>query len=69
MSRGETLSDPRESWQVSPEIGVTATPVMNRTRRANGAVYVVAMSKNGSTYHQRLHALDLAFETSSWRAS
>jgi hypothetical protein len=42
--------------QVTPEIGVTATPVIDR---ANGVMYVVAMSKNGSTYFQRLHALDL----------
>jgi hypothetical protein len=42
--------------QVTPEIGVTATPVLDR---ANGVMYVVAMSKNGSTYFQRLHALDL----------
>jgi hypothetical protein len=42
--------------QVTPEIGVTATPVIDRTR---GVMYVVAMSKTGSTYFQRLHALDL----------
>jgi hypothetical protein len=43
--------------QVTPEIGVTATPVIDR---ANGVMFVVAMSKSGSTYFQRLHALDLA---------
>ena len=57
---GETSSDDRGCNQVSPEIGVTATPVIDRSRGANGAIYVVAMSKNGSTYHHRLHALDLA---------
>jgi len=46
---------------VSPEIGVTSTPVIDRTQGPNGAIYVVAMSKDGSgNYHQRLHALDLA---------
>src|SRR5208282_5883829 len=63
LAAGETPSDPRNCGQVSPEIGVTATPVIDRTRGPNGAVYVVAMSKNGSTYHQRLHALDLALGT------
>jgi hypothetical protein len=63
LAGGETPSDPRNCGQVSPEIGVTATPVIDRTRGPNGAVYVAAMSKNGSTYHQRLHALDLALGT------
>jgi len=63
LAGGETTSDPRNCGQVSPEIGVTATPVIDRTRGANGALYVVGMSKNGSTYHQRLHALDLALGT------
>jgi hypothetical protein len=63
LANGETPSDSRGCGQVSPEIGVTATPVIDRTRGPNGAVYVVAMSKNGSTYHQRLHALDLALGT------
>ena len=63
LAGGETPSDPRDCGQVSPEIGVTATPVIDRTRGPNGAVYVAAMSKNGSTYHQRLHALDLALGT------
>jgi hypothetical protein len=42
--------------QVSPEIGITSTPVIDRAR---GAIYLVAMSKNGSTYFQRIHALDI----------
>jgi chitodextrinase len=57
---GESSSDDRGCGQVSPEIGVTSTPVIDRTRGPNGAIYVIAMSKNGTTYHQRLHALDLA---------
>lgn len=63
LKSGESTSDDRSCGQVSPEIGVTSTPVIDRTRGANGAVYVVAMSKNGGTYHQRLHALDLALGT------
>ena len=57
---GETVSDTRGCSQVTPEIGITSTPVIDRSRGPNGAIYVVAMSKNGSgTYFQRLHALDV----------
>ncbi|MGA7752246.1 MAG: immunoglobulin domain-containing protein [Candidatus Sulfotelmatobacter sp.] len=64
LKTGETASDDRSCGQVSPEIGVTSTPVIDRAQGPNGAVYVVAMSKDGSgNYHQRLHALDLALGT------
>ncbi len=57
---GETTSDNRGCSQVTPEIGVTATPVIDLGAGPHGTVYVVAMSKNGSgQYFQRLHALDL----------
>ncbi len=57
LGSGETTSDNRGCSQVSPEIGITATPVIDRVRNA---IYVVAMSKNSSgTYFQRIHALDL----------
>jgi len=57
LGSGETTSDNRGCGQVSPEIGITATPVIDRSRNA---IYVVAMSKNsGGTYFQRIHALDL----------
>jgi hypothetical protein len=58
---GETTSDDRGCDQVSPEIGMTATPVIDRSAGTSGAIYMVAMSKDsGSVYHQRVHALDLA---------
>jgi hypothetical protein len=60
LGSGETPSDTRGCSQVVPEIGITSTPVIDRSRGANGVVYVVAMSKTGSgTYFQRLHALDV----------
>jgi hypothetical protein len=60
LGSGETSSDDRGCGQVSPEIGVTATPVIDRSRGAHGAIYVVAMSKDASgNYFHRLHALDL----------
>lgn len=58
---GETTSDARNCSQIIPEIGVTSTPVIDRSRGANGAIYAVAMSKDSNgAYHQRLHALDLS---------
>jgi hypothetical protein len=64
LESGETTSDDRGCGQITPEIGVTSTPVIDRTSGPNGAIYAVAMSKDGSgNYHQRLHALDLALGT------
>ncbi len=64
LKTGETTSDNRGCGQVTPEIGVTSTPVIDRTQGPNGAIYVVAMSKDSSSnYHQRIHALDLALGT------
>lgn len=61
LQPGETSSDNHGCGQVTPEIGITATPVIDRTAGPHGTVYVVAMSKNGAgTYFQRLHALDLS---------
>ena len=59
LGSGETTSDDRGCSQVTPEIGITSTPVIDLTRGPHGAIYVVAMSKNGGTYFQRLHALDV----------
>jgi hypothetical protein len=59
LGTGEATSDDRGCSQVEPEIGITSTPVIDRTAGANGILYAVAMSKNGSTYFQRLHALDI----------
>jgi hypothetical protein len=64
LKAGETTSDDRNCSQVTPEIGITSTPVIDRSQGPNGTVYLVAMSKDVSgKYHQRLHALDLALGT------
>ncbi|HEY6621689.1 MAG TPA: PQQ-binding-like beta-propeller repeat protein [Steroidobacteraceae bacterium] len=61
LGTGEMPSDSRGCNQVTPEIGITSTPVIDRTAGAHGTLYVVAMSIDGnSNYHQRLHALDVA---------
>jgi hypothetical protein len=56
----ETTSDNHGCQQVTPEIGITATPVIDLKAGTHGAIYVVAMSKSSDgRYFQRLHALDL----------
>src|SRR5271165_5017508 len=60
LAAGETTSDDHGCSQISPEIGITDTPVIDRQRGPSGAMYLVAMSKDSAgNYHQRLHALDL----------
>ncbi len=59
LGAGESPSD-NGCYQISPEVGITATPVIDRKQGPHGAIFVVGMSVDGSgVYHQRLHALDL----------
>ncbi|MBV8809242.1 MAG: PQQ-binding-like beta-propeller repeat protein [Acidobacteriaceae bacterium] len=60
LGAGESPSDDRGCSQVTPEIGITATPVIDLTAGPHGTIYVVAMSKDDSrNYNHRLHALDI----------
>ena len=60
LPTGELPSNDHGCHQVTPDIGVTSTPVIDRHAGAHGMLYVVAMSVDaGSNYHQRLHALDI----------
>ena len=60
LPSGEMTSDDRGCDQVTPEIGITATPVIDPGAGLHGTIYVVAMSRNGlGDYFQRIHALDL----------
>ncbi|MFM0735899.1 pyrrolo-quinoline quinone [Paraburkholderia xenovorans] len=60
IGAGETPSDDHSCQDITPEIGITSTPVIDRTRGPNGVLYAVAMTKDASGgYHHRLHALDL----------
>jgi hypothetical protein len=57
LGSGENPSDSHNCGQISPEIGITSTPVIDR---AKGEIFAVAMSKDAKgRYHQRLHALNL----------
>ncbi len=60
LGANETPSDDRNCGQVSPEIGITATPAITYDGD-RGTMYLVAMSKDrAGNYFQRLHALDIA---------
>jgi hypothetical protein len=58
LGAGESPSGTHGCSQVTPTIGVTSTPVIDRSAGPHGTIFVVAMSNNG-TDHQRLHALDV----------
>jgi hypothetical protein len=60
LGSGENPSDDHGCGQVTPEIGITATPAIDLQIGPHGTMYAVAMSKDGSgNYHHRLHAVDL----------
>jgi hypothetical protein len=60
LGSGETPSDDHGCSQITPQIGIPNTPVIDKAAGPNGAIYFVAMTKDSSGhYHQRLHALDL----------
>ena len=59
---GETAGSitPLDCGQITPSVGVTATPVIDRNSGPHGTIYLVAMSEDAlGNYYQRLHALDL----------
>jgi outer membrane protein assembly factor BamB len=58
---GETAITAQASCPfISPTIGITATPVIDRSSGPDGTIYLVAASMNSSgTNFQRLHALDI----------
>ena len=64
LKLGETPAVDPSCPTTCPEIGINATPVIDRTSGSNGTIYVVASSMDGlGNYYQRLHALDLALGT------
>jgi outer membrane protein assembly factor BamB len=64
LRAGETPADTDECDPITPEVGITATPVIDRTIGPHGTMYVVTVSKDAAGhYYQRLHALDLTTGT------
>ena len=64
LESGETAGDnPQGCSELSSKVGITSTPVIDRNFAPDGAIFFVAMTKDGSGYHQRLHALDLKLGT------
>ncbi len=66
---GETAADDRGCNDITPTVGILATPAIDLSSGPHGTIYVAAISKDGSgNYHQRLHALDITTgtEQSGW---
>jgi hypothetical protein len=60
LEKGESPSDDHGCGQISPQIGIPETPVIDRKSGPNGTIYVVGMSKDSAgNYYQRIHALDI----------
>lgn len=60
LGANETTSGNHGCSQITPEIGITSTPVIDRTAGPHGTIFVVGMSQDAQgAYHQRLHALDV----------
>ncbi len=60
LGANETPSGDHGCGQITPQIGITSTPVIDRAAGAHGTIFVVGMSLDSSgAYHQRLHALDV----------
>jgi len=60
LGANETTSGDHGCYQISPKIGITSTPVIDRGAGPHGTIFVVGMSFDSSGgYHQRLHALDV----------
>ncbi len=59
LAGGETWVNSGDvgTTDISPDIGIVGTPVIDPN---TNTIYVVSKSKNGSSFHQRLHALNLS---------
>jgi hypothetical protein len=53
-------SEDVNSQLIQPEVGITSTPVIDRSAGPNGTLFVVAFSKKGTQLFDRLHAIDLS---------
>ncbi len=61
---GETPGDNSSCNPESPNAGVSATPVIDRARGPNGAIYLIAKSRDSAGIsYERMHALDVSTGT------
>jgi hypothetical protein len=61
LGANEQPTDSGTCTSTPQERGITATPVIDRTRGPHGAIYVIANTKDSAgTVIQRVHALDIA---------
>lgn len=61
LGAGERPSGDFGCGQISPEIGITATPVIDRHTGPHGVMFLVGMTVDqAGNFHHRLHALDVA---------
>jgi hypothetical protein len=59
LGANETTSGDHGCSQITPEIGITSTPVIDRQAGPHGTIFVVGMSQDSSGgYHHKLHGLD-----------
>ena len=67
LGAGETYLNTGDvgTSDISPDIGIVGTPVIDLSSKT---LYVVSKSKASGTYHQRLHALNLADHTEKFGA-
>lgn len=60
LGANETPSDDHGCSQISPEIGISATPVIDRKQGPHGTLFTVVTSKDANGgYHHRFHSIDL----------
>ena len=59
LGPGESPSHDHGCSQISPQIGITSTPVIDCASGPHGTIYALATSKNSSKYFHRIHALDI----------
>ena len=61
LGANEAPSDDHDCYQITPNIGITSTPVIDLAAGPHGTIFLVAMSKDSNgNYYQRLHALDIS---------
>jgi hypothetical protein len=60
LASGETPTGSFGCDTIFPVLGISSTPVIDRTAGPNGTLYAISYSiDQSSNYHQRLHALDV----------